>query len=404
MDILTILATTLLFASVGVVALVIARFIALPLTLVLVICGFGFSWLIEPLGWDTGIRAHNFQDILMSILLPILIFESAFSLDSKMLMKYLPHIFSLATVGLVLSTLFTGLMLFFGISHTGFPLVAALLAGVIVSATDPVAVVSQLKTLGSPKELNLLIEGESLFNDATAIVLFGILLGVATGAQEPTVLDGIIRFLTVLLGGVAVGTVLGGIGVFLTRIIPSNTAYLSLLTLLLAYGALYVGEHLLHVSGIVAVLAAGLIFRLGLRANKAQELDPLHQFWESMGFIANVFVFVLMGLVITLNMFTHMWLACLLAVVGTLMARVGAVYSTLGISNLIFKPKLPSTYAPVLVWGGLRGAVTIALALSLPTELPYWYTIQSIGFAVVIFTLVVQATTNPWLLRKLGLS
>lgn len=181
LSLLDIIGTTLLFAFAGAIALVIAKRLALPLSLLLVFVGFGLSFLIQPLGWDTGVRANNFQSLTMFVLLPILIFESTYSLDFMALKKYLPNVLTLATLGVVVSSAIIAVVLFGGINHAGFPFIAALLTRIVISATDPVAVVSQLKQLNAPDGLNMLIEGESLFNDATAIVMFTILLTLASG-------------------------------------------------------------------------------------------------------------------------------------------------------------------------------------------------------------------------------
>ena len=145
MNIHMIVSVMLLILAVGVLAIVLARFIRIPYTLLLVILGFVLSLFTVEFGIDTGVRASNFQDLMLFILLPVLIFEAAFSLNSKLLFKYLPNVLTLATLGLIISTLVIAVFLYFGIAHSGFPFIAALLTGVVISATDPVAVVGQLK-------------------------------------------------------------------------------------------------------------------------------------------------------------------------------------------------------------------------------------------------------------------
>jgi CPA1 family monovalent cation:H+ antiporter len=403
MSLIDVLATILVFSLIGVLGLVLVRFIRVPYTLMLVILGFAASWLTGPLNWDTGIRASNFQELMMFVLLPVLIFEAALSLDEKLLRKFMPNVLTLATLGLLISTGITAVFLYYGINHPGFPLLAALIAGVVVSATDPVAVVGQLKQLKAPKDLNVLIEGESLFNDATAIVLFGILLSIATGAAQPSVGEALFKFALVFFGGILVGAALGVVAGWLCKVIEIEVPHLCLLTLLLAYGSFYIGEHLLHVSGIVAVMFSALAFKRAAADSIKRIEHELHEIWQSLGYIANVFVFVLLGLVVTVNMFSAMWLAMLLAVIGALIARIIAVYASVWLNQYTFGQAINPKYPPIMIWGGLRGAVTIALVLSLPTELPYWWTIQSIGFGVVLFTLLIQATSNPFLVKKMKL-
>jgi CPA1 family monovalent cation:H+ antiporter len=400
---ITIISTILIFGSIGFLGLIISKYILIPYSLILVLLGFLLSLLTEPLHWDTGIRAYNFQDLMLFALLPILIFEAAYSLNTKQLLTFLPNILTLATIGVVISSTVIAAFLYLGINHVGFPFIAAILAGVVVSATDPVAVVSQLKELKAPEDLNVLIEGESLFNDATAIVIFSIVLSVALGISQPSISDVLITFVRVFVGGVLVGALAGFIAAKLVCYINAENASLMLLTLLLAYGSFYIAEHLFHVSGIVAVLIAALIFKCYTPESFTQYKKTIHTVWQSFGFIANVFVFVLLGLVVSLDMFTQMWFAIGLAIIGSIIARTIAVYASNGLNAITFGQAVNIKYAPIMIWGGLKGAVTIALVLSLPTQLPYWWTVQSIAFGVVIFSLAIQATTTPLLMKKMNL-
>ncbi|KGJ90785.1 cation:proton antiporter [Colwellia psychrerythraea] len=401
MNIHMIVSITLLLLAVGVLAIVLARFIRIPYTLLLVILGFILSLFTVAFGIDTGVRASNFQDLMLFILLPVLIFEAAFALNTQLLLKYLPNVLTLATLGLIISTVVIAVFLYFGIDHPGFPFIAALLTGVVISATDPVAVVGQLKALKAPDDLNVLIEGESLFNDATAIVLFSIILSIALGQSEPDLTSAVLTFCNVFFGGIIVGSVLGFFIALLVKLIEISVPHMVVITLFLAYGTFYIAEHLFHVSGIVAVMFAALLFKKYAHTQLKAIHAGLHNIWESLGFIANIFVFVLLGLVVSLNMFTQMWLAILFAIVGAFIARIIAVYFSVWLNQATVGQAINPKYPAIMIWGGLRGAVTIALVLSLPTELPYWWTIQSIGFGIVLFTLIIQATTTPLLVKKL---
>lgn len=401
MHIADTIATILMFFGLGLSAMLLAKWIKLPLSLWMVILGFLFSLILPIIDWDTGVRASNFQELMLFVLLPVLIFEAAFNLKLKLIKKFLPSITTLATFGLLISTTISATILFFGIgSSGGFPFIAALLAGAVISATDPVAVVSQLKQLKAPEELNTLIEGESLFNDATAIVLFTILTGIALGTTEPDVLSGFITFLKVFFGGILVGTILGFSFVFLQKILAHDAVSHALFTIILAYGSFYIAEHTFHFSGVMAVLMAALVYRNNAQLNSVNTYHNLHSVWELIAAIANLFVFILLGLVISIDMFQDRWFAMLIGITAATIARLVAIYISVGITAL-FGNKINRKYPPLMWWGGLRGAVTVALVLSLPIELPYWYTIQSIGFGVVLFTLVVQANTTGWLFRKL---
>jgi CPA1 family monovalent cation:H+ antiporter len=335
----------------------------------------------------------------------VLIFEAASKLPVKKLLRDLAPILFLAILGMLLTTGIAAALLFVGIGHpSGFPWIAALLAGALLSATDPVAVVAQLKTLGAPERLSVLLEGESLFNDATAIVLFTILLSIATLSGEVGLGSGIVSFAITFFGGALVGLGVGGIAVLLLRA-AGGDIHRAVVSAAAAYGSFLLAEAGLHVSGVMASLAAGLTLACAIQPSGENAVDgQLGYFWGVLAYIANGCVFLLMGLTITIEMFEERWLAMLIAIVAVLIARAGATMGGLSLMNLLLPERVPVNYQLALVWGGLRGAVTVALALSLPVDLEYWWTIQSMAFGVVLFTLFVQAPTTPMLLRRAGLT
>lgn len=393
----------LILSLLGTLAAVIAPYARLPLAVILIFCGFIFSLFIEPLGIDTGIRAHNIQDLIFFIFLPALIFEAAYNMDHRLLIQQLRPILVLAIFGLLISTLLTAISVYYAIGY-GFPFVAALLTGALLSATDPVAVTAQLKELAAPKDLGTLVEGESLFNDATAIVLFSILLSLATDATASvSAYDAIIKFGLTFVGGIVVGSVCGLIAIGVCLLL-NNFLSITFISLLTAYGSFYLAEHLLHVSGVMAVLmAAILIGQHQQKKNNKQIQQGIEHVWEFIAYFFNTLIFIIMGIVITVDMFTQRWLAMLIAIAAVLVARLASVYISASVSRHILRKPIPKAYKPVLVWGGLRGAIAIALVLSLPVELEFWWTIQSMTFGVVLFTLLVQAPTNKWLLKKLNI-
>jgi CPA1 family monovalent cation:H+ antiporter len=401
MDIIQLISMLLIILVNGLTAMVSAKLSKLPLTLCILFWGMLSSFLIPFVGFDTGIRADNFQDLILYVLIPILVFEAALNLNTNIMRPLMGSILFSATIGMVIAALLAAAILYYMIGNaSGFPWIAALITGLVISATDPVAVVTQLKQAHAPEKLGTLIEGESLFNDATAIVLYGILLAIALGEHQVTGLSGILLLAKVMLGGLIVGGVLAKFLILALKIIPATSANFTIASLTLAYGSFYLAEHILHVSGIIAVLTAALVAKhalLGLRANKVE----IHQTWEFLAFLANLFVFYLMGLVFTFTMFSDQWLAMLIGILAAFVSRLIASYISIAFGKLVLKNPVEWHYAPVMIWGGLRGVVTIALVLSLPIELDYWWTIQSIGFGVVLFTLVVQSTTNPWLVKKL---
>ena len=383
-----------------------ARRIHLPFTATLVIAGFAASELLVSSGFDTGIRAQGFHDLIFFVFLPILIFESAYNINARILCQNLLPILILAIPLMLLSTLITAVLVYYGIGHaSGFPWIAALITGALLSATDPVAVVAMFKQMGVPPRLAILVEGESLFNDATAIVIFGVFIAIATGSDGPmTFTDASLHFARVFFGGMLVGGITGLLFTGIVRLLQ-DTVTRSLATVISAYFSFVLAESLLHVSGVMSVLVTGLILGHMIHHVKADtSVGFIQKLWEFNAFVANALVFLLMGVVTTTGMFEERWLAMLIGIAAVLVARAIGIFVFVPLLNRAtpIEP-ISRAYQAVMMWGGLRGAVTLALALSLPVTLDYWWTIQSIAFGVVIFTLFAQATSTGGLLRHYGL-
>lgn len=402
MEIQHLVLTFLLILINGILALLTHKITRLPLLLSVFMWGVISSFLIPLAHFDTGLRADNFQSLIMYVLLPILVFEAALGLKLTILKPLLPSILFSATLGLLVAVFVSAAILFLAIDHQGFPWIGALLAGLVISATDPAAVVAQLKAAKAPQKLSTLIEGESLFNDATAIVLFGVLLVAAQQQSSVNITDTSLQILLVLSGGMVTGWICAQLARILIVFLCEHSVHFSLISITLAYGCFYLAEHLLHVSGVTAVLVSALTLKPYLQRHHKLS-KHVHDHWQLMTYISNVTLFYLMGLVFSPLMFTDQWLAILLGVVAAFVSRTISCYVTLASGRWVLKQHLPWNYGPVMVWGGLRGAITLALVLSLPTTLDYWWTIQSIGFGVVIFTLVFQATTLSALLKKVKL-
>jgi len=384
-----------------------AKKIHLPFSIILVIIGFiGSELVVKKLGIDTGIRWDNFGTIIFYFILPILIFQAALEIDIKLLWKNIVPIGLLALPLMLVSALVIAAGVYHGIDHaTGFPWMAALITGALLSATDPAAVLSLLKSVNAPERLSMLLEGESLFNDATAIVMFSLLIAIATGAQSAGSVDEVLlRFVTVFFGGLLVGLISGLIITLFTKV--AGWSLFPLLSLICAYATFLVAEDLLHLSGVMAVLAAGLtIGRYRRELITEIHNDFAEKFWGLLGHIAESTIFLLAGITITLSMFTEQWLAIVIGIIAVVIARIMMVFGTFPILQIIPGiDAVPLKQQTVLAWGGIRGTVTLALALSLPLTLDYWYTIQSIAYGVVLFTLFVQATTIGPLIRKLDIA
>jgi CPA1 family monovalent cation:H+ antiporter len=332
--------------------------------------------------------------LFLGILIPPLIFEAAFHVKAKDLFRDLAPILSLAIPGVLLTTFLVGGVLYYG---TDFSLVTALLFGSLIAATDPVAVVALFRSLGVPRRLQLLLEGESLLNDGTAIVIFNLMLTIAVTGYF-NLGESVLNFLIVSGGGIILGLVLGLI-ISLTISLIDNSLITTTLTTVLAFGSYIVAEQF-HVSGVLAVVAAGIVSgNLGPQRMAPTTRILVFNFWEYAAFLSNSFVFLLIGLQIDLNILLTDWKAILWAILAVLVARAASIYGLSWIGAGI-----PLKYKHVLYWGGLRGAISLALALSLPASLGEQGTlIKSMAFGVVLFTLLVQGITMKPFINRMGI-
>ncbi len=407
-----IILALVLMLGLSLIAQPVSRWLSMPFASILVVFGFITSELVVYAGIDTGIRADNFQSIIFYVFIPVLVFESAYNMDKTALKENLVVILLLAILAMLLTCCLAAVFLFYGIAHeTGFPWQAALITGAILAATDPVAVVAKLKEMNAPKRIALLLEGESLFNDATAIVLFGLFLSMATAsdiaASDNTLYsayDVIVQFLYIFFGGGLTGLLIGLLFGLLQKKIKQQLL-VGVISLVVAYGSYLLAEYFM-VSGVMSTLLAALSFSILCQQDEeshdtSSSYSGNSYLWEMLAHVANVSVFLLAGAVITLEMFEYRWLAMLIAIAAILLARAISVYGLLVFFALFKSLKVSLSAQAVMVWGGLRGAVTLALALSLPTSLDYWWTIQSIAFGVVMFSLFVQAPTINLLAKKL---
>ncbi|MEP7271924.1 MAG: Na+/H+ antiporter [Acidobacteriota bacterium] len=393
---ITVFITLLLIAS-GVA--MVTKWVRLPYTLALVIVGL----IISPMHFLPAV--HVSPELILLIFLPALLFEAAWNLKLNHLRENMLPILTLATAGVGLSVGVIGLILHFGI---GLSWGTALLFGAIISATDPVSVLALFKQLGVPKRLSVIIEGESLFNDGTAVVVFRILLGLVAGATTfsspgQLIVSSVRDFSIVVFGGIAVGAIIAIIASTLTSYFDDHLLEITLTTIV-AYGSFLLAEEM-HVSPVMAVLVAGLI--LG-NYGRPKGMSPTTQvavnsFWEYAAFVVNSLVFLLIGLEIQIRTLTENLVPIMWAVVAMLLARMVAVYGLTSLINLRVEPIL-FRWQHVLVWGGLRGSLSIALALSLPTTLPGRQTLVAMTFGAAIFSLLAQGLTISPLLRWLKIS
>jgi len=333
-------------------------------------------------------------ELFLGLLVPPLIFEAAFQVKARDLLKDIAPILSLAIPGVLLTTFLVGGVLYWG---TDFSLTTALLFGSLIAATDPVAVVALFRSLGVPHRLQLLLEGESLFNDGTAIVLFNMMVTIAVTGYF-NLGESVLNFVVVSGGGLIIGLLLGLL-ISLAISIIDNSLIETTLTTVLAFGSYVIAEQF-HVSGVLAVVAAGIVSgNLGPRRMTPTTRILVYNFWEYAAFLANSFVFLLIGLQIDLNILITDWRAVLWAILAVLVARAASIYGLSWIG-----PGIPRRYKHVLYWGGLRGAISLALALSLPASLGEQGTvIKSMAFGVVLFTLLVQGLSMKPFIHRMGL-
>jgi CPA1 family monovalent cation:H+ antiporter len=347
------------------------------------------------------ISSVDFDRTLMHGMLSFLLFAGALHLDFDDLRNQGLPIAFFATLGVVLSTALVGLASFWIFPALGHPvpLVHCLLFGALISPTDPVAVLGMLKSAGAPRALEAKLAGESLFNDGVAVVVFTVLLELAAGGREATVGEVTRLFLREAVGGALFGLVVGYLAYLMLRSLDVYQVEV-LITIALVMGG-YALASALGLSGPIAIVVAGLLIGNQGRALAMSDTtrDHLDSFWELIDESLNAVLFVLIGLeVLALSFETGYVWSALLSIVVVLGARATVV----SLPRLL--PRLRRLFAPlpvaVLTWAGLRGGISVAMALSLPVD-PYRAPLITVTYVVVVFSVLVQGLTLPRLLRRL---
>lgn len=376
---------------IAVVVAMLAQRLRLPYTVGLVVAGVILSLLpYVP-------HLELTKELIFSVFLPPLIFEAAFYIEWPKLKKDFPVVLVLATVGLLLSAGATAL----GMHYLArWEWIGALVLGVLIAATDPVSVIATFKEAGVHGRIRLLVEAESLFNDGVAAVAFAVLVTIGTGASLGAF--GVTKMLALsIVGGVVCGALIAGAALLLAGRTNDHMVEITLTTLA-AYGSFLLAEHF-HFSGVLATLTAGLVIgnrgHLGSLSDKGRE--AVGSFWEYAAFLANSLIFLLIGLRLAQQNFRSVLIASLIAIAVVIVGRAIAVYPTSAIF-LRSKLRIAGRHQHVLFWGGLRGALALALALGLPPQIPHREEIITVAFAVVAFSIVVQGLTIKPLLRRVG--
>jgi len=386
------------------------RFVRLPTTIGVMVIALGLSLVIvalDSVGWihalrryeESLLRSIHFSDVLMQGMLSLLLFAGAMHVDLSELKAHRWSVAALALFGTLLSTLLVGYGLWLALPWFGAPLslLYCLLFGALISPTDPIAVMGILKSAGAPKDLELLIAGESLFNDGVGVVIFALLLGMLTSGETPTVSAALMLLLREGGGGIIFGLALGYVTYRLLKSVDQYQVEV-LLTLAAVTGGYALANHL-HVSGPLAMVVAGLVVGNQGRARAMSDTTRRYvdMFWELIDEILNAVLFVLIGMEVLLVTFSFPLMMAGAAVIGvTLLARLLSV--GLPVHLLGRRLGLPERAWRVLTWGGLRGGISVALALSLPPG-PQRDSILALTYCVVVFSILVQGLSIKRVIR-----
>jgi CPA1 family monovalent cation:H+ antiporter len=381
---------TVLLLIAAVVAMLTRR-LRLPYSVGLVVAGIVLAFLpFAP-------RVVLTKDLIFTALLPPLLFEAAFYINWNQLRRDFPVISVLATLGVILSATVTATGMHF-LAHWQW--IDALVFGALIAATDPVSVISTFKEAKARGRLLVLIEAESLLNDGTAAVAFGVVVAIASG-QRLAPIEITALLLKTIVGGVLCGALVALAALFLAGRTKDHLVETTFTTVA-AYGSFLLADHF-GLSGVLATISAGLVMGnfKSLSAISERGREAVQAFWEYAAFVSNSLVFLLIGMHEAHQNFVAIWLPAVTAIVLVTLGRALAIYPCC----LLFsrsRIRITSKHQHVLFWGGLRGALALALALGLPATVPLREQIISISFAVVAFSVFVQGLTMVPFLRKMG--
>jgi monovalent cation:H+ antiporter, CPA1 family len=392
--------TLVILFSVATAAAITARWLKVPYTAALVIAGM----ILGALNAVTPPRLTH--ELLFAVILPGLLFEAAFNIDLGVFLRNKIAISALAIPGVIAAIFLGGTGTALAISglssHTGFTLQQGLVFGALVAATDPIAVVAIFKELHVPVRLATLVEGESLLNDGTSIVLLSLLLAAITGTATGMGTL-ILQFILIVGGGGFLGFVAGTLASKLIARIDDAVIEITI-TVIMAYGTFALAEQI-GVSGVIATVVAAMYcgtyaWNKGMSRKTRFALDA---FWEYMAFALNSVVFLLIGFEVSTSALLGAWREILLAFIVVVVARAAVVY---GVGALLSRTRerIPANWLSVMTWGGLRGALSMVLALALPFDFPNRELLITLTFGVVLLSILVQGLTMQPLLRRVGLA
>ncbi len=388
----------LIFSAATAVAILVRR-LRMPYTVALVMVGL-------VLGALRVVDApHLTRELLFAVILPGLLFEAAFNLDINEFWKNRRAVGALAVPGVVVAigltaAIVTPVMGWLGLDPT-FTWRYGLVFGALIAATDPIAVVALFRQLKVGHRLSTLVEAESLLNDGTSVVLFTLILAFVGGAATSAASLGL-QFVTIVGGGAAVGALVGFAATQVTKRVDEPLIEITL-TMIAAYGSFAVAEQF-HFSGVIATVAAGMVCgTLGWNTGMSPSTQlAVESFWDYLAFALNSVVFMLIGFEVRPEVLLASSALIGVAYAGALLARLGVVATTAAILRPTIE-RLPPRWIAVLTWGGLRGALSMVLALALPIGFPHREQLITMTFGVVLLSLLLQGMTMSRLLHVLGI-
>ncbi len=388
------------------------RFLKLPNTIGIMLMSLAASFLVIAIGWIRPelfyksimvISSVNFYTLLMKIMLSFLLFAGSIHIDAASLKKQAIPVLTFSTFGVIVSTFLVGVLFYTvaGLFKLEINFIECLLFGALISPTDPIAVLGILREAKIPQSLEVKITGESLFNDGVAVVIFISIFDIMqAGTENVSVASALLLFLKEAVGGLLYGAALGYIGFFALRSID-NYKVESMITLAMVMGGYLLADKL-HISGPLAMVVAGLITGNKSRKESMSNVtrDYVDKLWEMIDEILNAVLFLLIGLQMLVIPFNALvlWMG-IISIVIVLVSRYISV--ALPINFLLFKTTFEKKLTTILTWGGLRGGISVALALSLPAG-SYKEVIVSVTYVIVLFSITVQGLTIGKLVKKIN--
>ncbi len=369
----------------------------------LMVLGFVGSELVISQGYDTGLRWDSFSNIVNYFILPLMVYDIAFRLSAEDFLKRLTPIIVLSVPFYIISVLIGATILVAWIDHPGFPFIAGIITAAMLASTSLNSFRREKET---PHGVVSILKGEGLFNSVGLIVVITLTLEIINhnvSYEQFSFFSAYVLFIKLFTGGVFIGLIGGAIGWYLISK-TSNKSANALISVIIAFATFYVSSIYFQVSGIIAILVAGLMLNAQMQSQNQTTKRFLNDFWSLNANLTRTLLYIMLGISIYLPFLQNQWLAIIIGVVATLVARLLLIYLGFGLLAKYSKQfNMPPLEKFALFLGNIKGAAVIALVLSLPESLPYSHTIQSIVYGMVIFSLLVQAPILKILLPKMAI-